>query len=52
MLIASGLPLYLLFIEVLEVILKAIEVVLARVVQVLNPSASFLSVFNILNVSC
>ena len=52
MLIASGLPLYLLSIEDLEVVLKAIEIVLARVVQVLNPFASFLSIFNFLNVSC
>lgn len=52
MLIASGLPLYLLFIEVLEVVLKAIKVVLARVVHVLHPSASFLCIFNFLNVFC
>lgn len=50
-LIASGLPLYLLLIEVIEVVVKAVEVVLARVVQVLHPSALFLCIFNFLNVS-
>jgi hypothetical protein len=51
-LINSGLALYLLLIEVLKILLEAIEVVLARVIEVLHPPASFLSIFNFLNVSC